>query len=65
MDTRGIKWCMENTGLKATRIMCCPSSMCYSDGKIDSETRVETFQVDAPDGSQFVVTITKLKDENA
>lgn len=38
-------------------------SMCWGDGSLDGENKVESFTVSAADGSEFLVTITKLRDK--
>jgi len=64
MDTRGIKYHMTNGGIGEKCRMRVSSSHTYNDGKLDGESTVESFTVNAPDGSMFLVQIVKLRKEN-
>lgn len=61
MKTDAVKWCMQNGGLKTGKLVAFSStSFPYdSEGKLEPVT--ETFLLAAADGSQFTVTITKVK----
>lgn len=61
MRTDGVKWAMTNGGLTVNRMTCFPSrDVAPSE---EGGPRIEQFVLNAPDGSSFLVQITKLKDE--
>ena len=62
MKTDAIKWHVINDGLKKANFNVHPSTT-YSEGILGSDAVVETFTVNAPDGSQFLIAITRLKKE--
>lgn len=64
MQTDGVRWLMENGGLKAGRLCAFPSTQHPYDSKGALKPVTETFLVEAPDGSQFTVTITKVRNEH-
>lgn len=63
MKTNAIKWHMINEGLKSAR-MIESTSYCYNDGSLGGEDVIEQFSIQAPDGSSFMVSITKLRESS-
>lgn len=63
MKTDAVKWCMQNGGLNTNRLIAFSSDHQPSNDEGKMEPVTETFMVHAPDGSQFVVQITKVLDE--
>ncbi len=62
MKTDAVRWTMENGGLNASRMTCFPSRD-FAPSE-DEGPRIEQFVLNAPDGSSFLVQITKLKHES-
>lgn len=70
METNAIKWHMLNGGCNVDSTKKYPlfranHSFCHSmEGGLDAPTIVEQFTLQAPDGSEFLISITKLKKEH-
>ncbi len=63
MKTDAVRWTMENGGLRTGRMCAFPSTCQPYDSEGLLEPVTETFLLAASDGSQFLVTITKVKHE--
>ena len=63
METDGIVWHIKNGGLNEKNRFRCQSSQSYCSGGLGSPPVVSSFTVKAPDGSEFLFQITKLKKE--
>ncbi len=64
METRAIKWHIVNGGLNEKARLTTSPSHSYHSGNGGEDAVVESFVVNAPDGSKFLVQITKLKGED-
>ena len=64
MQTDDVRWTMEHGGLKAGGLCALPSTHQPYDSEGRLKPVTETFLVGAPDGSQFTVTITKVRDRS-
>ncbi len=61
MKTDAVRWHLLNGGLLGARFNTSPS-YCHGDGSLADESVVEQFSITAPDGSRFLISITKLKE---
>lgn len=64
MKTENVKWHMENGGIGEKLQFRTHASMSHGRSiGLHSNTIVESFMLLAPDGSEFLITITQLKEE--